>query len=330
MSAYILRRFAGALPTLLIGVTITFFIINYAPGDPGDRYLSPTMSDELKERVTEKFGLNKPVYVRYLYWLKGAVIDLDFGRSLRSARPASEIIFSALKPTLLLTISALLFSVLVGTALGVYTALKQGGPADSGVTSVLLVLYSMPYFWVGMMLIILFAGHLGWVPAGQIMSFDHDKMPFFGRLWDYLTHLALPVLTLGIGMVATFAKFARESMIEALNSKYVLAARARGLARGKIIFTYGLRNALTPVISNIGVSIPVLFSGAVAVEYVFSLPGMGRMMVEAVLARDYPVIAAGSTVAFMSVILGSLLADILYMMADPRVDLTQQREGGKR
>ena len=162
-----------------------------------------------------------------------------------------------------------------------------------------------------------------WLPASQLTSVFHDQLNVVGRIFDYGKHLTLPVLTLGLVSAPTFSRYLRTSMIEALNSGYVLAARARGISEWRVLFKYGLRNALIPLISLVGMTIPLIFSGAVIIEVIFSLPGMGRVMVEAVLARDYPVILAASALAFVSVIMGNLLADIGYAIADPRVRLNR-------
>ena len=185
----------------------------------------------------------------------------------------------------------------------------------------LLFFYSVPAFWLGLILLGIFAIGLNWLPASQINSIFHDQLGFFGKIGDYFTHLLLPVFTLGITTAPVFGRFVRSNMIEVLNSDFIISARARGLSERKVIFVYGFRNALLPVISLIGNSIPALFSGAVVIEVIYSLPGMGRVMVNAALGRDYPMIMAAGTVAFVSVIIGNLLADLGYAAADPRVRL---------
>ena len=321
MVAYTIRRLLTAIPLLLLGISLTFFIIHMAPGDPTDRFISPSMSPNIKESITKKFGLDQPLYWQYTSWLKNVVIDFDFGKSFANGRQVSEIISDAMPPTLLLSSFSLIFGLVLGTVAGVYSALKAGSRTDKIITSLLLFFYSVPTFWLGLILLGIFAIGLNWLPASQINSIFHDQLGFFGKIGDYFTHLLLPVFTLGITTAPVFGRFVRSNMIEVLNSDFIISARARGLSERKVIFVYGFRNALLPVISLIGNSIPALFSGAVVIEVIYSLPGMGRVMVNAALGRDYPMIMAAGTVAFVSVIIGNLLADLGYAAADPRVRL---------
>ena len=321
MVAYTIRRLLTAIPLLLLGISLTFFIIHMAPGDPTDRFISPSMSPNIKESITKKFGLDQPLYWQYTSWLKNVVIDFDFGKSFAHGRQVSEIISDAMPPTLLLSSLSLIFGLVLGTVAGVYSALKAGSRTDKIITSLLLFFYSVPTFWLGLILLGIFAIGLNWLPASQINSIFHDQLGFFGKIGDYFTHLLLPVFTLGITTAPVFGRFVRSNMIEVLNSDFIISARARGLSERKVIFVYGFRNALLPVISLIGNSIPALFSGAVVIEVIYSLPGMGRVMVNAALGRDYPMIMAAGTVAFVSVIIGNLLADLGYAAADPRVRL---------
>lgn len=321
MVAYTFRRLLTAIPLLLLGISLTFFIIHLAPGDPADRFISPSMSPNIKESITKKFGLDQPLYSQYTSWLKNIVIDFDFGKSFANGRQVSDILSDALPPTLLLSSLSLIFGLILGTAAGIYSALKAGSKTDKIITSILLFFYSMPTFWLGLILLGIFAIGLNWLPASQINSIFYDRLGFFGKIGDYFVHLLLPVFTLGITTAPVFGRFVRSNMIEILNSDFIISARARGLSERKVIFIYGFRNALLPVISLIGNSIPALFSGAVVIEVIYSLPGMGRVMVDAVLGRDYPMIMAAGTVAFISVIIGNLLADLGYAAADPRVRL---------
>jgi len=321
MVAYTVRRLLIAIPILLLGISLTFFIIHIAPGDPSDRFLTPSMSPNLKESITKKFGLDQPLYSQYMSWLKNVIIDFNFGKSFANGRNVSNIIADALPPTLILSSLSLILGIVLGTVAGVYSALKAGSKIDKIITSILLIFYSVPTFWLGLILLGIFAIELNWLPASQITSIFHERLGFFGKISDYFTHLLLPVFTLGITTAPVFGRFVRTSMIEILNSDFIISARARGLSERKVIFGYGLRNALLPVISLIGNSIPALFSGAVVVEVIYSLPGMGRVMVDAALGRDYPIIMAASTVAFISVIIGNLLADLGYAAADPRIRL---------
>ncbi|MCH8012791.1 MAG: ABC transporter permease [Candidatus Marinimicrobia bacterium] len=324
MVAYILRRLLGILPVLLIGLTFTFFIIHLAPGDPTTRFMDPSMDPALKEKIAERFGLNDPLHFQYFLWLKQVIFHFDFGNSFNSGRSASVIVFDALIPTILVTGLSLLFGLILGVLGGIFSAINHGNRVDKIITSVMLFFFSMPAFWLGMMLLGLFSIKLDWLPSSQLTSIFHDQLNIFGRISDYAKHLILPVLALGLSSTATFGRFIRSSMIEAMGSDYVTAAEARGISRGRIIIHYGFRNALIPLVTLIGFTIPVLFSGAVVIEVIFSLPGMGRVMVNAVLGRDYPVILAASTCAFLSVLAGNLLADIFYGIVDPRIQVYRE------
>ncbi len=324
MVAYILRRLLGILPVLLIGLTFTFFIIHLAPGDPTTRFMDPSMDPALKEKIAERFGLNDPLHLQYFLWLKQVIFHFDFGNSFNSGRLASVIVFDALIPTILVTGLSLLFGLILGVLGGIFSAINHGNRVDKIITSVMLFFFSMPAFWLGMMLLGLFSIKLDWLPSSQLTSIFHDQLNIFGRISDYAKHLILPVLALGLSSTATFGRFIRSSMIEAMGSDYVMAAEARGISRGRIIIHYGFRNALIPLVTLIGFTIPVLFSGAVVIEVIFSLPGMGRVMVGAVLGRDYPVILAASTCAFLSVLAGNLLADIFYGIVDPRIQVNHE------
>lgn len=324
MVAYIFRRLLGILPVLLIGLTFTFFIIHLAPGDPTTRFMDPSMDPALKEKIAERFGLNDPLHLQYFLWLKQVIFHFDFGNSFNSGRSASIIVFNALIPTILVTGLSLLFGLLLGVLGGIFSAINHGNRVDKIITSVMLFFFSIPAFWLGMMLLGLFSIKLDWLPSSQLTSIFHDQLNIFGRISDYAKHLILPVLALGLSSTATFGRFIRSSMIEAMGSDYVMAAEARGISRGRIIIHYGFRNALIPLVTLIGFTIPVLFSGAVVIEVIFSLPGMGRVMVNAVLGRDYPVILAASSCAFLSVLAGNLLADIFYGIVDPRIQVNRE------
>ena len=321
MLAYSIRRLITALPTLFLGVSLTFFVIRLAPGDPTDRFLTPSMSPKVKAAITEKLGLNEPLPIQYMTWVKNVIIDFDFGDSFANGRKASTVIMDALPYTLLLSTLSLLFGLLLGTVSGVYSALRVGTPVDRAITSILMFFYSVPSFWLGLILLGIFSIELNWLPGSQITSIFHERLSFFGKIGDYAAHLILPVLTLGLTTAPVYGRFVRSSMVEVLNSDFIVSARARGLSERKIVFNYGLRNALLPLISILGTSFPALFSGAVIVEVIYSLPGMGRVMVDAALGRDYPIIMAASAVAFVAVIIGNFLADIGYAVADPRVRL---------
>ena len=243
----------------------------------------------------------------------------DLGMSLRQQRPVTEIIGEAVGPTLLLTVSAYLLHMVLALLAGTTMAARRGRPTDHLLQGVGLVLYSLPGFWLGLMLIMFFAGRLGWFPVGGMHAPDAAFMPGPARLADLLHHLVLPVATLALGSFMGMARHLRASLDEALAQDYIVAARARGLSERTILWRHALPNALLPLVTLVGLHLPFLLGGAVVVEVVFGWPGMGRVTVEALWARDYPVIVATTLLSAVAVVAGSLVADVLYRRVDPRV-----------
>ncbi|MFQ6674935.1 MAG: ABC transporter permease [Fidelibacterota bacterium] len=275
MITYAVRRLLGSVPVVLIGVTLTFFLIYLAPGDPTLKFLDPSLGAPLQAQIAENFGLNRPVHVQYLSWLGRVVGHFDFGHSFRSGRPASRIVLTALPPTILVTGLGLLGGLILGMAGGIVSALLRGKRTDRWVTAVMLFFYSMPAFWLGMILLGLFALKLQWLPAAHLTSVFHDQLTPLGKAVDTARHIFLPVVTLSLISAAAFGRYVRSGLIEAMASDYVLAARARGVPQGKLVLNYGIRNALIPLITVAGMTFPVLFSGAVVIEVISPFPGWG-------------------------------------------------------
>lgn len=322
MKRYVAHRLLQAIPLLLGIVTITFFIMRLAPGDPlaemVERLAQYGFSPDAIQRVRENYGLNDPLLAQYLNWL-GNLIQGDFGTSIRYGRPVSSLIGEALPFTLQLAALALLVDALIGIPLGVFSAVRRGTKVDRVVTLSALVVYAVPGFWLGLMLILAFSVGLGWLPPSQAMSFDYDEMNLFQQFGDRIWHLILPVFVLGVASAAGTARYVRNRLLDTLNEDYVLAARARGLSEHTVIYGHALRNALLPLITIYGMSLPFLFGGAAIIETLFAWPGMGRLAVEAVTGRDYPVIMAVTTIAACLTVVGNLIADTVYGWVDPRV-----------
>lgn len=319
---YILKRLLSAIPLLLGIATITFFIVHMAPGDPMDMYLERALTrnidPEVIELIREKYGLDQPVHVQYVKWL-GNLATGDLGESFRYHRPVADLIAERIGYTLQLTVLALLFDALFGIALGIFSAVKQYSRWDKSITLGSLVIYSIPGFWLALMLVLVFSVNLGWFPTSQTRSLDYELLSWSGKILDRLWHLVLPVFVLGIASAAGTARYMRNRLLEVLSEDYVLAARARGLKERTVILKHALRNALIPILTIYGLALPFLLGGAVLIEKVFAWPGMGLLAVEAVNGRDYPVILATSMIAAVLVVLGNLLADVAYAIADPRV-----------
>jgi peptide/nickel transport system permease protein len=324
MTAYIARRLLGAIP-LLIGIaTLIFVVIHIAPGDPTATLFSPQVPPGMIEQMRELWGLDQPLHVQYFKWLAG-VFTGDFGYSYTQGRPVIEIIVDALPQTLVLTLSALVLVFGLGVLIGVYQGVRQYSTGDNVLSVLALFFYSMPSFWLGMMLALIFAQKAhqwGWpiaFPVSQPTSVDYDLLSFGGKIIDRLRHLALPVTTLTLALTAGVTRYTRSQMLDVIRQDYIRTARAKGLPERTVIMRHALRNSLIPVITLLGLYLPFLFSGAVLVEHIFAWPGMGRVIVGAINQRDYPVIMATSFFFSVLVILGNLLADVLYAWADPRI-----------
>lgn len=328
MGWYILKRLLQAIP-LLIGIaTITFFIVHLAPGDPMDMFLDARyhrqIDPEVIELLRQKYGLDQPIHVQYVKWI-GNLLHGDLGESFRYRRPVATLIAERIPYTLQLTILALLLDALVGITLGIISAIKQYSLVDKTVTLSSLVIYSIPGFWLALMLVLVFSVNLGWFPTSQTRSFDYELLSWSGKLLDLLWHTTLPVFVLGIGSAAGTARFMRNRLLEVLSEEYILAARARGLKERTVILKHALRNALIPIITIYGMAFPFLLGGTVLIERVFAWPGMGLLAFEAIGSRDYPIILGTSMMGAVLVILGNLIADITYALVDPRVTYGEKK-----
>jgi len=303
-------------------------MIHVAPGDPMDIYLESArrrqMDPQVIEMIREKYGLDQPVHVQYVKWLSN-VVRGDFGESFRHRRPVTSMLAEAIPYTLQLTVLALLFDAIVGIALGILSAVRQYSRLDKLVTVGSLVVYAIPGFWLALMLVLVFSVQLGWFPTSQTRSMDYDLLSLGGRIADRLWHLVLPVFVMGVASAAGTARYMRNRLLEVLNEEYVVAARARGFTERVVIVKHAVRTALIPIITIYGLSLPFLLGGATIIETIFAWPGMGRLTVEAVGGRDYPLIMATTTMAAVLTVVGNLLADIAYAWADPRVSFEGAR-----
>jgi peptide/nickel transport system permease protein len=324
MGAYILRRLIGAIPLLLGIATIIFFILNLAPGDPTSFYFNPNVPPEIIEQMRRNLGLDQPLYIQYFRWLKSFVTG-DFGHSLAQSRPVSDIVFEAMPNTLMFTGIALVLVFVIGMFIGVLQAVKQYSIFDSTSSVVSLFFYSMPSFWLALMFVLVFslkAHTWGWpiaLPATGMMSVDYEFMNTGEKIMDRIAHLILPVGTLTLALAAGVARYMRGQMLEVVRQDYIRTARAKGLSERTVIMKHALRNSMLPVITLLGLYLPFLFSGAILIEMIFAWPGMGRIMVDAIFQRDYPLVMATSFIFAVIVIAGNLMADVLYAVADPRI-----------
>lgn len=326
MLAAIGRRMALGLGVVFVVVTITFILVNLAPGDPARLWVGPAAGQAELDAARRALGLDRPLAVRYLAWLWDFARG-DWGTSLAAQRPVAHVIRDALPHTLVLSAASLLVTYLAGVVIGVVQALRHRSPLDTGLTVTSLAVYGMPAYWLAIMLVLVFAYgavRLDWpmwlrLPAMGVASLDADFLGPWDRLADRVRHLVLPLATLGAIGAAGAARYVRGAVLDIKPLPFVRAARARGLAPRTVTVRYLLRNALLPVITLLGLSLPALFSGTVFVEVIFAWPGMGRVMVAAVAARDAPVVMATTAIFAILVVAGNLLADLLYGAADPRL-----------
>jgi len=312
----------AAVPLILGVATLVFIALSLVPGDPALIYLRPGVSPEVLERIRETMGLDDPLGIRYGKWL-WAFLHGDFGYSHFYQMPVRARVLAALPNTLLLASGALFLSFLIGVLVGVLQAVKRGSLLDSVLSGVTLFFYSIPSFWLALMLILIFSLGIWGGPFSFPVSGSTSPGAALLSPWDQLTdrlhHLVLPTLTLTLILTGGVARYVRTSMLEVIQQDYIRTARAKGLPESKVILKHGLRNGLIPVVTLFGVYFPFLLSGAVLIEVVFAWPGMGRLMLEAIHSRDYPVVLAGTFLFGVMVVLGNLLADLLYGVVDPRI-----------
>jgi len=298
-------------------VTLTFLLLHLAPGDPVQRLLGPAAGPEQLEAGRHALGLDRPLPVQYAAWL-GRAARGDFGRSIAQGRPAAALLGEAWPATALLILLSLLLSWLLGILIGALQANTRRRGLDT-VTSVLTVgLNAMPSYWLGLALVMVFTYQLRWLPAFGAAGVDAEFLSGSARLADRLRHLALPLVTLSLIGIGGAARFSRAAMRAVGEAPFLLAARARGLAETRIVVRHQLRNALIPIVTLLGLSLPAVFSGAVFVEAIFGWPGVGQVLVQSVVARDYPVVMAAATISAVLVVAGNLLAEFLVTLVDPR------------
>jgi peptide/nickel transport system permease protein len=316
--AYALRRIAGAIPLLLGVATLVFLILSLAPGDPALIALRPGTPQAVIDQIRDQWGLNDPLLVRYGKWLF-AFLQGDFGYSQVQHMWVKDRILLALPNTLLLTGLSLVLTFLSGIAIGVVQAMRKGTVLDTALSAVTLFFYSMPAFWLALMLIWVFSSGPEGVGGAGAADVAADLMTGWDRFLDRLERLVLPVLTLTLVLAAGVARYVRTSMLEALSQDFIRTARAKGLPESRVILSHGLRAALIPVVTLLGVYLPLLMSGAVLIEMVFGYPGLGWLMWTSIGARDYPMVLAVSFLFGVMVVVGNLLADLLYAAVDPRM-----------
>ncbi|MCJ2145119.1 ABC transporter permease [Bacillus sp. GM2] len=315
MITYIIRRTLMSIP-ILFGITIlSFAIMKAAPGDPMALMMDPTISAGDREKFIEKYGLDEPEPVQYLKWL-GNMVQGDFGTSIvRKGTPVTDLIMARLPNTLLLMLVSTILALLISIPLGVLSARRPYSKLDYGITFTSFIGLAVPNFWLGLILIMFLAVNLGWFPTGGVMTLNADF-----SLWDRIHHLILPAFVLATADMAGLTRYTRSSMLDVLRQDYMRTARAKGFKENRVVYKHGLRNGLLPVITIFGLMIPSFIGGAVVTEQIFSWPGLGKLFVDSAFQRDYPVIMAMTVISATLVVIGNLVADILYAMVDPRIE----------
>ncbi|EGA89394.1 AppB [Planococcus donghaensis MPA1U2] len=317
MKKYIIKRLIQSIP-ILLGITImTFAIMQLAPGNPMETMINPKISPEEMQKMRDSMGLNEPIHIQYFNWIK-EVVQGNLGYTVKTGQPVSELILERLPATLLLTGSAFVMAFVIGIPLGVYSATHRYKAGDYLLTVFSFIGISIPSFFLGLGLIFIFALKLGWLPTSGMLTIGADYTGF-ALAGDYLKHVIMPATVLALPTIAVVMRFTRSSMLEVLNQDYIRTANAKGLDKNKVNLKHALRNALIPVITIFGLSIPFLFGGAYITEYIFNWPGMGSLGIQSIVAREYPVIMALNLFTSVLVMSGNLIADIMYAWADPRI-----------
>ncbi|MFC5391057.1 ABC transporter permease [Bosea vestrisii] len=316
MLSYAFWRIIHSIP-LVIGVSIIGFgIMHLAPGGPLAVYtLNPTITVTDIERIKVALGLDQPIHVQYLTWAK-AMLTGTWGFTFFGGRPVLEVIVERLPATMVLMGTSMALAMLIGTAIGMLGAIRRNSIFDYLATTGAMLALSFPTFWFGLMAIYIFAIQLGWLPSGGMYELGEEGNP-----WDLLRHLVLPTMVLTLVLVATWSRYARSSFLDVIQQDYIRTARSKGLSTRAVLFGHAFRNAVIPLVALFGVQLPTLFSGALVAETIFSWPGMGRLFVDALNMKEYPVLMGMIMFTALFVVVGNLIADIAIALIDPRVKL---------
>ena len=327
MTSYLVRRLLYAVLTFF-GITVgTFVLIHSVPGDPISFFLSRgggvNVPAEMRQAILEEFHLDEPLPVQYVYWL-GSALTFDFGTSILDRRPVRERIAEKLPATFQLNLIAFLLAATIGIPIGLWSATRSGHLAERASAVGFFVLYSLPSFWVALLLIQWFSVKLGVLPLFGMVSNHYDEMTPAQQFADRARHLVLPVITMTYAQLAIFARFTKSAVTEVIRQDFIVAARAKGVGRASVLWRHAFRNALMPLITLFGIMVPYLISGSVIVEQIFQWDGIGLLYYDAVLSRDYPTVMGMTVATAVVTLLASLLADVFYAIADPRVRLGEK------
>jgi len=327
MIAYLTKRILLLIP-LMLGITlITFAVVHLAPGEPVEMQTSmnPKVTAEARERLKKFYGLDKPLHVQYAVWVKKLAM-LDFGRSFApDNRPVIDKIRERIPITLSLNIISLIIEFGLAIPIGILAAIRRDTLFDKGMTVFVFLGFAVPTFWLALLLMYLFGVQLGWLPVSGLHSLGSETFGPLRWLWDMFKHLLIPVSVAAFGSLAGLSRYMRSTMLDVIRQDYITTARAKGLPERAVIFRHALRNALLPVITLLGLSVPGLIGGSVIFETIFAIPGMGQLFYGGVMARDYPLVMGILVIGAGLTLIGNLLADLGYAFADPRIRHGQGR-----
>ena len=314
MTSYLLKRVLAAIVVMWAVATLVFFMLRAVPGDPVQAMLFDTGDAQAVAVLRHKYGLDRPVYVQYGLWLWN-IAHGDFGASIYGSRePVNRIIAEALPRTMSLALLAFVIAMVIAVPAGIVSAVRRNTPLDHGFTLLAFLGLSMPDFWLGIVLIIVFAAHLRWLPA-------IGYVPPSAGLWPWFKHLILPATAIGTAFSAILARMIRSSMLEVLSADFITVARSKGVVEQQVVLKHAFRNALIPVVTVVGIAFALLMAGAVVVENVFAIKGLGRVLIQGILNRDYPVVQGAILVVSAIFVLTNLVVDVLYTFIDPRIRL---------
>lgn len=307
---------------ILLGITVlSFWVIHLAPGSPTDMEvtMNPLAGEAARRQIEAIYGLDKPLYEQYWNWLE-RLLHFDFGNSMSSDnRPVLDKILERLPLTISMNLISLFLTLIIAIPIGIFSACRQNSVWDRLITVLVFLGFAMPSFWLALLLMLWFGIDLQWLPISGLTSMDYPRLSPLGKILDLASHLTLPIIVYTVGSLAGMSRYMRSCMLEQLRQDYILTAKAKGLSNKAIVFHHALRNALLPIITLLGLSIPGLIGGSVIIESIFALPGLGQLFYAAVMARDYTMIMGNLVLGAILTLLGNLLADLAYGLADPRI-----------
>lgn len=319
MAGFLLRRLAASLLLLILVLSLLFVLVRRVPGDPANFGESSRMTAAQRLRLHELYGLDRPVMAQYLDWVSSVALRFDWGTSTSQERPVSAALLDALPATTLLALAGLAVEYTLALLLGIAAARRPGSGLDHAIRIGGLLVYSLPVFWLGLMAILLFSYVWPVFPSSHMRSADSDLLSPTGQFFDVARHLALPALVMGFAVAGGTARYVRARMIEVLSQDYIRTARAKGLSEGRVLWVHALRNAAVPIVQLFAVMLPIMLSGALIIEVVFSWPGLGLLTFNAILTRDYPLILGATSLSATLVILSNFAADLVHAWLDPLV-----------